>query len=301
MTSNDQEIFDILEDVYYTRTRAGFAAPPRHQFVYCFRSVRASFSRVNPNGPDPREYVEFARDAVRRGGASACIDALSHAKRAIHLAVQSFLQLHCLTRVANKLNFPRQLELIDEIEAFPTRLMAILNRRRNEAEHEYSSVPEKEAREYVEMAELFVTMCYRYIAGAVVGVYAGKVNDERCFEYRIDPVGYTLEVRHVEAPNRIGTAIGTMHYNMTRSASRVTVANVPLDLAHKAEWLPGVNLLVYATRESAFRLPRLGAPGEIVPSEIEFEITNERDEFGRRQVKSSETTYAPASAEQRFA
>jgi hypothetical protein len=300
MTPNDQEILDILEDVYYTRSRAGFAAPPRNEFVYCFRSARASFSRVNPNGPDPREYVEFAREAVRRGDASACIDALSHAKRAIHLAVQSFLQLYSLTRLANKLNFPRQLDLLDEIGAFPTRLMALLNRRRNEAEHEYSAVPEAEAREYVEMAELFVTMCYRYIGGAVVGVYAGKISDERCFEYRIDAVGYTLEVREVEALSRVLAPIGTLHYNIGGTTPRKVIGNVPLDLAHKTEWLPGVNLLVYATRETAFRLPRLGAPGDIVPSEIQFEITNERDQFGRREVKSSETTYAAAAAEQRF-
>jgi|GEM_PF-1961266 len=293
-TSDDKEIIDILFDAYYLANHTpGLASGVRVGTLYAFRSTRAGFSQVNPLGPEPRDYVEFAREDVARGNPAGFINSLSNSKRAVHLAVQAFLQLHCLTRMASKMNFPQLLELFDQLEAFPTRLVASLNKRRNIVEHEYSAVSEEEARDFLDVAELFVTLCYRYFGGAVIGVYVGKVGDDSCYEYRINPAEYSLVISRVHAPEYVQSTAGRIHFNIGRGSRKDVVEQIPLEKGTRAEWLSPMNLLVFCTRQTAFRLGRIGRPGEIVPSESEFEITNTRDEHGRRETKLTETIFAP--------
>ena len=298
MPTDEDEILDILDDFYYFRERTpGFALGPRADLVYAFASGRAVFSGVNATGPDPREYVEFARHDVGRGTSGGFINSLSNAKRSVHLSIQGFLQLHCLERLANKMNFPQLLELLDQLQAFPTRLVASLNRRRNVVEHEYSSVAENEARDFLDVAELFVTFCYRYFVGAVVSVYVGRCGSEECFEYALDPSAHEVVIQRVEAQNSLKSPHGIVHYNLSRTLPKNQLARIPLDKSHLNEWLPILNLLVYCTREAGFRLPRIGQHGQITPTQVELEVTNVRDEFGRRQTRSSETIYAPPRPE----
>ena len=297
MKTDDQIIVETLAGHYEIR-----ACHPefRHRFgtrfVYALPSVRAGFSRINPNGAEPREYVVFAASDARRGDAQGRINALGNAKRAVHLSVESLVQLYCLSRYARKRGFPGLLQLFQKLEAFPTRLMAALNRRRNEVEHEYATPSDAETSEFVEMAELFVGLCYRFFGGAVVGAYVGEVRKDGCREYRINPQAYALTISEVDAPMVVTTPDGAVHYNMMRTSPRRLVSSVPLDAEHEDEWAPVLSLFAHCTNSDTYRLHELGRPGEIVPTICDLEFSSERDESGRTVVKTTQETYAPTDA-----
>ena len=123
-----EQIVGTLAEVYYIRGYSpGFARGARANLSYAVPSAKAGLPKVNPYGPEPREYVEFAKDDLARGGAAGAINAVSNAKRAVHLAVERLLQLHCLNRYANKTGFPGLLRLFDELEGFTTRMVGFKN------------------------------------------------------------------------------------------------------------------------------------------------------------------------------
>src|SRR5687768_7940154 len=120
MKTDDQIIVETLADHYEIRgCHPEFRARLGARFVYALPSVRAGFSRINPNGADPREYVVFAASDARRGDAQGRINALSNAKRAVHLSVESLVQVYCLSRYARKRGFPGAPPVVSKLEAFP--------------------------------------------------------------------------------------------------------------------------------------------------------------------------------------
>lgn len=295
--SEDEVIADTLASHYEIRAyHPEFRDRFGDRFAYALPSMRAGFSRINPNGADPREYVVFAASDARRGGAQGLINALGNAKRAVHLSVESLVQLYCLSRYARKRGFPGLLQLLQKLEAFPTQLMAVLNRRRNEVEHEYATPSESETTEFVEMAELFVGLCYRFFSGAVVGAYVGEVGTQVCREYRIDPQAYAVAVFDVNEPMHLSTPDGPIHYNMKRTTARSPVTSIPLDAEHEDQWAPIISLFAHCTNSDTYRLHELGRPGEIVPTICDLEFSSERDAFGRTVVRTTHETYAPTGS-----
>lgn len=263
------------------------------RFTYAVPSSTAGFSKINPNGPEPREYIVFARADVRRADQQGCINALSNAKRGVHLSVESLVQLYRLSRYARKAGFPGLLQLLQQLEVFPTRLMAVLNRRRNVMEHEYAAPTYEETTEFVEMAELFVDLCYRFFRAAVIGVYVGE--ESVCREYRIDPIAFALAVSEVSAPSSFETPDGTIHYNILKETPRVVIKQVPLDADNQTEWAPIVSLLAHCTNSGTYRLSEFGRPGEIVPTLVQHQVIKESDEHGRTLIRVTSDTFAPVS------
>ena len=295
--TDDSQVVGTLAEVYHIRGYSpGFERGFRQDLTYVVPSAKAGLPKINPQGPDPREYVEFAKDDLARGGASGAINALSNAKRAVHLSIERLLQLHCLNRYATKAGFPGLLRLFDELEAFPTRMVASLNKRRNVVEHEYASVGEDEARDFVEISDLFVRLCYRYFRSAVVGVYVGRVTSEACHEWRLNPIAYAVDVFDVQAATKVMTQHGPVHYNISRNTPRRLIEQIPITLARKSDWVPIVALWLYCTNEAAYRLKQLGTPGQIIPTICEYELRTEQDAQGRSLVHMTETTYAPPVA-----
>lgn len=290
MTQDEQNILESLAEHYLiTGVHADFQARFGDRFTYSVPSRKAGYTHVNTKGPDPRDYVTYAYAALRRGDESGWIDAVGHAERAVHLSVESLVSLHCLNRYARKVNFPGLLRLFEELRAFPTRLMAALNRRRNLIEHEYEVPTETEAREFVEMAELFVLLCYRFFRGAVIGVYVGE--DAVCREYRILPEHYAIGVFDVTSPRSLTTPNGVIHYNMALDTPRHETRRIPIDGDHFGDWSLIVALLAFTTNSSAYRLHQGGAPGEILSFPCAFELADEQDEHGRHVVKMTESIY----------
>jgi hypothetical protein len=297
MTSEEAvELLGMLATLYFLpQFDPGFAVGRRAKLLYAVPSMRASFPKVNRKGPDPKDYLDFARKDLAQRSSSGAINAVANAKRAIHLSIESFLQVYCLQKVVVRKPFPVVLELLSELGAFPVRLVNSLNRRRNLIEHEYEQPSHEEAHDLVEIAELFVTLAYRFFRHAVVGVYVGSKHSEVCREWLLHPARSQVQVFEIASTDMIPTPGGVVHYNVNHEMPRALVETIPLDAEHKHDWLPILDLFVYCTKSEAFQLGNIGGPGVIVPSRVSFECTDNRDEHGRRQFVVRQFTSAPES------
>jgi len=108
----------------------------------------------------PTEYLAFAREELRQKDARSCINAISHAKRAIHAHVD-FL-LHNCGKCLRDAPFPAKLELLERLGIVAPSILGKYNRLRNLMEHEYVTPSHEEANDVADVAELFLkaTLCY---------------------------------------------------------------------------------------------------------------------------------------------
>src|SRR6266481_3644076 len=85
----------------------------------------------------PRDYLRFARDEIQSVNVRSLINAIGHAKRAIHAHVD-FL-LHNCGRCLTDTNFPAKLSLLKDLGIVAPEMLTKYNRLRNLLEHEYTS------------------------------------------------------------------------------------------------------------------------------------------------------------------
>jgi hypothetical protein len=144
---------------------------------------------------------------------------------------------------------------MNEINAFPTRLIGNLNARRNLVEHEYQSVKREEAADFVDIAEMFLLLAFPFLKKAVIGAYVGIDGDDRCLEWRIDHPNKEVQVLLVHCKNFLDTPIGRVYFNIDNNDERSPLLAVPIKRENSKEWLPFVDLFVYCTKRFAVKLP----------------------------------------------
>ncbi len=240
-----------------------FSTEPRSQWSYALPSRFTGFGKLNPSGPDPADYIQFARAEIKSSAPQAPINAMGHAKRAVHQAVDGLFQLYGLTRSFGSLDFPRKLELLSEIGAFPTTILSWLNERRNLLEHDYSLPDRDEANHAVDVAELFVASAYVFLRDAVVGAYVGHVSGVSCSEVVVDSVLGVISDSDVVTSTSILVGAVTVHVNMSSRAPRNHIRSIPIDKDNRAKWVPILDLLAYCTRRNALRLHCDTKPGDL--------------------------------------
>ena len=135
------------QDCYFSRGR-------RSDLRYAIGSSSAYLTQLNPKGPEPFEYLEYAKCDLASENAHGYIDALGHAKRAVHLTMDALLKVWGLDTAYSKVKFPEKLKVMQEMNAFPTRMIGHLNQKRNLVEHEYESVEHQDAAAFVDIAEM---------------------------------------------------------------------------------------------------------------------------------------------------
>ena len=270
-----------------------FAKGRRSDLLYAVKNTVVQLAKVNPRGPEPIEYINFAKADLAAGGARGPINALGNAKRAVHLSIETFLRVYSLKKVSARRPFPQVVEILDTLGVFPTRLVRSLNQRRNLMEHEYEHPAATDVLAFLEVAELFVTLSYIYFRQAVVGVYLGRQKTNKCEQHLLDHASNSLKIFEVEAPAMINTPNGAIHYNIGKDDPRTERESIAIERGNQDDWISSIDLFVYCTRREFFELHGLGPPGVIYPTKIHFEVTEEKDEIGRQLVKSVQTTEVP--------
>ncbi len=108
----------------------------------------------------PLEYLDFCEEELRENSVRTRINAVAHAKRAIHSHID-FL-LHNCGRCLREADFPTKLDLLRRLGIVAPGILAKYNRLRNLIEHEYEAPTYDQAREVVDVAQLFLeaTRCY---------------------------------------------------------------------------------------------------------------------------------------------
>ncbi|MBV9068285.1 MAG: hypothetical protein JO231_06215 [Acidobacteria bacterium] len=254
----------LASHAYCAEFDPDFPTGRRAGLVFASPSLVGSYAKINAVGPDPAEYVEYAKADLVDGSMRGRINAVGNAKRAVHLSVDAVLKVLALDTMLTRAGFQTKLRLLAEIGAFPTRMVNSLNKRRNIIEHEYSEVSQDETLTLVEIAEMFVVFAYRFFRGATVGAYVAYVDDPRCVEWWIDPAERVLRRTRIDASLAVQSSRGPVYYNVDYKNRRETLEEVPLDDEHRPGWLPVLDLLIYCTRRRSLRLEDGVAAGEVV-------------------------------------
>jgi hypothetical protein len=249
-----------LKKLYLLRgVHPDFALGRRAGIRYALVSGTACFTRLNLKGLEPIQYMEFARNDLSSGDIRGAINALGNAKRAVHLMLESILRILGLKDAYGKMNFPAQLEIVSQLNAFPTRMIYNLNQKRALMEHQYTAISIDEAADFVDVAEMFLLLAYPYLKHTVISAYVGIEGDSRLYEWGLDLVNSTVniyELRGGAGHYLIGTSVGKVYYNISWKKGRRLLKTVGIGRANREEWLPYLDLFVYCTKRESITLPQ---------------------------------------------
>lgn len=215
------------------------------------------FTRLNKNGPEPFDYLAYAKSDLSTGSQQGRINALGHAKRATHLTVEQLMYAWGLQKAYGRTRFPTKLAILKELGAFPIKMITDLNHTRNLMEHKFEDVREDDVSKFVEITEMFLLLIYPYFKCIVKGVYVGLVDDDRCLEWTVDHEEAKVSIYEVEAPLWIDSALGRVHCNVGDENSRSLLETFQITRASSRRWLPYLDLFVYCTKRAAIRLESL--------------------------------------------
>lgn len=116
---------------------------------------------IKKGDPTPSDYLQFADEDLAGGDClRRRINALSNAKRALHLDVELLTDaLGFAMSKPRKTNFPCRVEFAASCGVVAPRIVEKVNRLRNLVEHEYVRPERETVEDYVGVAHLFVAAC----------------------------------------------------------------------------------------------------------------------------------------------
>jgi hypothetical protein len=113
---------------------------------------------VQPKGPLPSSYLEFAREDISDNKLTrSWVNAVGNAKRALHLQVERICLVFGFDALHKKSSsFPSKLEYLQKCGVISPAILTKLNRIRNKVEHDYYFPSQEEAEDYIDIVELFI-------------------------------------------------------------------------------------------------------------------------------------------------
>jgi hypothetical protein len=118
-----------------------------------------SWSEIRyPAGLTPSDYLVFAENDLEEGRTQRhLINAISNAKRALHLEVETICNAFGLQALKKKSkNFPQKLDFLGKCGIVKRRLFEKMNNLRNVVEHEYYVPDSSEVEDFIDVVTLFV-------------------------------------------------------------------------------------------------------------------------------------------------
>lgn len=257
--------FDDLKDSNYLFKdyTIGFAEGRRSLLRYVLESGHAYYTRVNLSGPQPFEYLDYAKRDINSQQNQGTINSLGNAKRAIHLTIDTLFEVWGLNGAYAKANFPTKLELMEMLDVFPIRLVDNLNKKRNLIEHEYQSINIDEAKDLIEITEMFLMLAHPYLKHATISAFVGVEQDERCLEWWIDIYKCQISIYEVTCHTFIDTPVGRVYHSIPiEEKDRELIQTISINKSNRDEWITYLDLFVYLTKRNAHFLPKPGGREE---------------------------------------
>ncbi len=108
----------------------------------------------------PSEYLEYARRALLDEGPGSEENGLSNIKRAIDSQLDILLDYFSLLRISNRKrwNFPKKIDILQNIGVTTPTILKLINKKRNEMEHEFKKPERENVLEYLGIDELFIEL-----------------------------------------------------------------------------------------------------------------------------------------------
>jgi hypothetical protein len=233
----------------------------RSDITFACETAAAFYSlKMNPDGLEPIEYLDFARVDILEGTSRAAINSLSNAKRAIHLAIEKYLDFLGLGNYAKKTNFPEKLNILQDLGAFPIRMIDALNKKRNLVEHDFVDIDIDEAKDFLDITEMFLLIVYPFFKHLVVGAYLGLEGNDQCYLWYLLSRSRIIQVYEVIGAPYIETDFGKVYYNFEMFTGKENdnynlSEEIKISKANSEKWLPKLDLLIYLTKVASTRLP----------------------------------------------
>lgn len=142
----------------------------------------------------PTEYIEFSQLDIGGTDKRSIINALSNAKRALECQLDSLMLTFGFGSVSDRWNVPKKLEVLKDIGIIAPRILAKINRHRNDMEHEYTCPKHDVVADFVDVVALF-------LQATRVHIY-----DRQCELEFWDEVGAELDVSWITGGLRVTPA-----------------------------------------------------------------------------------------------
>ena len=122
-----------------------------------------SRSLFSINEHNPRKYVAFAEDDVRdKDPQRGPINAVSNAKRALHMQLELLCGALGFEQWKPRGNYPSRVDFLTACGIHTPELLDRLNRFRNEVEHDYVVPTRDQARDIVDVVDLYIRATDKY-------------------------------------------------------------------------------------------------------------------------------------------
>lgn len=132
---------------------------------------------------DAEDFLEFAKEDSKGKDLRSCVNALGNVKRAIECRIDAILYVYCLHKKSEKekWDFPKKIEIIEQLGIVAPSILKRINKKRNELEHRYVKPTNEEVDDGRDVAKLFLAYTSRLVANpftsfAKEGDYEIKLN-----------------------------------------------------------------------------------------------------------------------------
>lgn len=149
------------------------------QFAKLSSSSTMGVGLVAQGDTDPRAYLRYAEEDLAEGDSSRRrINALSNAKRALHLQIELLTNALGYSSWSERKarGFPRRLLFAEKCGMITPRVLSKVNRLRNDVEHEYADPDRDMVDDYTDVVALYLEASDRYVRSFphIREVYTGK-------------------------------------------------------------------------------------------------------------------------------
>ena len=250
-----------LKDNYaFKDITIGFSQGRRKFLRYAIESGYAWYTRINSNGPQPYEYLNYAKNNIALGNTQGAIDGISSAKRAIHLAIDALFDVWGLSIAFKRASFSAKLEIMNALNAFPVRMLKYLNQKRNLVEHEYKTIEIDEAADFVDVSEMFLMLSYPFLKHATISAFVGLENDNRCLEWQFDIESNRILVCEIMDCPFFDSSIGRVYYNFPHEGeNKNVIQTIKIEMSNQNDWLVYLDLFVYFIKRCTSHLQEDGS------------------------------------------
>lgn len=142
---------------------------------------------------DAEDFLEFAKEDSEGQDLRSCVNALGNVKRAIECRIDSILYVYCLHKKSEKekWDFPKKIEIIEQLGIVAPSILKRINKKRNELEHRYVKPTKEDVDDGRDVAKLFLAYTSGLVAEPLtffgtVDDYEIKLNRKKGFATLID-------------------------------------------------------------------------------------------------------------------
>jgi len=138
-----------------------------------------------------------------------------------------------------------------------------LNNNRNIVEHDYRYIDIEKAKDFADVAEMFLMLAYPYLSHAVVGAFVGIEKDNTCFEWKIDIEEHNILTFEIVKSKYIENEGYRLHYDIsTKDKDKRHINKIEIKKQNCNEWIDYMDLFIYLTKRNISNLPRPDERGD---------------------------------------